>query len=447
MFNQLIDNIVSGQAAASGEIEKIGQEAREKNTALDAETRGLKAPKFEQVKFEQPKATSPYEAWASTAMTVALLGSAFSRTPMVTAMNAAGAAIKAYKDGDKQTFDAAYKKFEVDSRNAQTAFQHEIKAYEEALRDVTARRAQSDREEAEQIREVMDRWRVIATATQNVTMQELAKDRTGNSAFNRYKQLLLANDALEKSHAALTPVKAQSDALEAFYRIPANAGLYKRSQMRGTDGQMTPDAATALWELYSRSKKAGLIPKDKDPTQSDAFRLKSIQEWEKSKAGLANSNAQAQNAAIQAAASDPNIYTNPVAQLAMIDRYLVLVSNSNRPGLAQFHKTLTSQSMRAHVEVETTGRISGILLGKDTVGQIKQVAQEETNAAKQGYMDYLRSVPVRKDLATQWGLFDDLGDNKAPTYSKPEHVRDALNQRKINAEEAQDILKKQFGFN
>lgn len=127
--------------AAPGMVEKmIGsfgagvKDAAAKNRALDAETMKMSPPKLEMPPKPEFKETSPIDAWGSIAMVFAGLASFKARQHASTAMNAAAEALKGIQNKDKETYDRAFKQWEVETKNAIDLANFQQRAYEDLLR-------------------------------------------------------------------------------------------------------------------------------------------------------------------------------------------------------------------------------------------------------------------------------------------------------------------------
>src|SRR5208282_2012165 len=85
---------------------------------------------------ERPKtAKDDIQLWGALAIAFSALASRRTRTPMTTALNAAGAALNGMREGNKELADQAYKEWQ---ENVKIAFQmrdYEQRAYEDILHD------------------------------------------------------------------------------------------------------------------------------------------------------------------------------------------------------------------------------------------------------------------------------------------------------------------------
>ena len=394
-YEQLMSQLGSAERGEADEMKALAEQERAHQDAYDTERGSMSAPTFEQVKFEPPTPTSPYQAWGSAAMTVALLGSLFTRQPLMTAMNSAASALSAYQKGDTEAYNAAYKKYEVDARNAMTAYDHQMKAYEQSLADITRREARTDAEDREQRQDIHDRWLAVATATRDDAMLAALQDRTMNEASNLQIKRMVAGQEYKLRQNQLDDHESWRHSVEAFNQsTPEFAAL---------DARAKAGDAGAVWQLHEAQRAAGLWPKEKDPLQDPRFITTATAKWETSPAGKARANASLANEQIQTAAASPDITTNGQAQLLMVDRFLNMSTGSTRPGLAQFHKAIQAQSARARIENATKGVVTGSFLAPEAIQQIRTLAQQEADGAEQNYKDWLRADPIRRKQAQMWG--------------------------------------------
>lgn len=128
--------------------EKVGAQLEQSEKDLDTSTEGLhkaaenKPPEFDPVPPPEPTETDPKKIWGGAAMLLAAVGSAFTRRPMVTAMNAAANVINGYRQNDMEKTDLAFQSWKAANENAIKAHQFQIDQYKEALdiakEDVTA---------------------------------------------------------------------------------------------------------------------------------------------------------------------------------------------------------------------------------------------------------------------------------------------------------------------
>lgn len=108
-------------------------EAEKAYTAADTELKGLQQPQLNLQPQPTPQETDPIQAWGSTAMMVAALGSLMTRAPMTTALNSASAVLNAYRKGDMDAYTAAYQQWKTSTDMALKQYKVENEAYRNAL--------------------------------------------------------------------------------------------------------------------------------------------------------------------------------------------------------------------------------------------------------------------------------------------------------------------------
>src|SRR5208282_1976231 len=85
---------------------------------------------------ERPKtAKDDIQLWGALAIAFAALASRRTRTPMTTALNAAGAALNGMREGDKDRADQAYKEWQENTKLAFQMADYEQRAYEDIIHD------------------------------------------------------------------------------------------------------------------------------------------------------------------------------------------------------------------------------------------------------------------------------------------------------------------------
>lgn len=81
----------------------------------------------------EPKTTNPVEAWGSLAMSMAILGSALTRRPLLNSLNAAADVMKAYKARDADAYKTAFDKWKAQSDYSLKLYEYQHEAYKDAL--------------------------------------------------------------------------------------------------------------------------------------------------------------------------------------------------------------------------------------------------------------------------------------------------------------------------
>ena len=145
------------------QLPKIAEDTGKRIQALELEKMQLNPPKIEKPPKPEFK-QDPLSEWGRVAMTLAgLFAGHGARQSLTASLNAAAAGIKGAKEGNKEAVDEAYKKWEVETRNAENMMHFQTDAYKTALANIT------NREEAVRImgtdKENAIKASVLATAT------------------------------------------------------------------------------------------------------------------------------------------------------------------------------------------------------------------------------------------------------------------------------------------
>lgn len=104
-------------------------------TLLGAERtlNGIAVPAINMPTPPQAKQTTPAQAWGSSAMMLATIGSLFTRRPLTTAMNAMASVLKGVREADQQKFDNDFKVWQQASQNALAYGSFQMQAYHAAI--------------------------------------------------------------------------------------------------------------------------------------------------------------------------------------------------------------------------------------------------------------------------------------------------------------------------
>lgn len=114
---------------------------------IETERGKIPFPQLEKVPYDKPKETDPQHMWGSAAMLFAAIGSAMTRQPMNTALNAAASVLTAYRKGDQDAANAAYQTWKVSTDNAIKVHEFQVEAYKDAMASIDRREAGVDRQE------------------------------------------------------------------------------------------------------------------------------------------------------------------------------------------------------------------------------------------------------------------------------------------------------------
>lgn len=281
-------------APAREQREKVGaqleQSEKDSDTAVAKfnETAKNKPPEFQPVPSPDVVETSPAKVWGSAAMLLAAVGSAFTRRPMVTAMNAAAKTITGFQQGDLEATQQGYDSWKIANENAIKAHQFQIDQYKEALdvakEDVVAGSAKmralaaqfhdAYMLEASQTRDyqaMLDKYNGEAEQLQRfqATLPRL------NTLANQAKQLLqyrdnfiAASKSLAEAKKSNDPAKVQlaQDAFdEAKTELSAFVPTLQAKQAKGS--QLTP-AQQEKARIVGNTYKSALDEIDKAITMA-----------------------------------------------------------------------------------------------------------------------------------------------------------------------------------
>ena len=136
---------VSAYQKKIGDIDKGEADTISK---LEGERSSREIPKYVPPQQAPTKQTTPQEAWASSAMMLAVVASAITRAPLTSAFNAAAAALKGFHEGDMEAFKNATEQWKVATENAIELERFQQQAYDKAMGDVTRRETLAGKEAA-----------------------------------------------------------------------------------------------------------------------------------------------------------------------------------------------------------------------------------------------------------------------------------------------------------
>lgn len=228
---------------AKVESEEAGHEQQYADTNKRLDTRdadALSAMKpFQPLPQPKEQTTSPEKAWGSMAMLMAVIGSAFTREPLTTAMNAAAAAIKGFHQADTEQFDHDFKTWQVANQNAKDAWEWQQKQYEAIL-------SQDERERGTALREQQAQDRVTEARLRAFQMQ-VGDDRMAA--------------LLDESHRYHTGELAQRAQAEVDRRNNYKHQWDKYSDQVDAIGQI--HAAIGEWKANFKAKNG------RDPTHEE----------------------------------------------------------------------------------------------------------------------------------------------------------------------------------
>lgn len=155
------------------------QEGRAEKRELEREEirKKMQAVKTELPPFKPPHTMNPVDQWGSAVMVFAMLASAFTRRPAITALNAASAALKGFQEGNKAVADQAFEEWKVANENLKKHIDFELAAYRDALGDLDSVEKLDQMKGTAQIREIEAKIRALNANFNNETRQALMDDR------------------------------------------------------------------------------------------------------------------------------------------------------------------------------------------------------------------------------------------------------------------------------
>ena len=132
---------ISAEQALPAALEKTTQQGEEAIGRIEKSASELLAnpPQFQPPPAPKPVEANPVKAWSSEAMILAAVGSLFTRTPMLTAMNAAAKVLDAYKQGDQNAANYAFETWKVSNENYDKAFAYQMDVYKATIGDLAHR--------------------------------------------------------------------------------------------------------------------------------------------------------------------------------------------------------------------------------------------------------------------------------------------------------------------
>jgi hypothetical protein len=195
-----------GQAA---QLPKIAENTGKQIQALELEKMKLNPPKIEQPPKPEMK-QDPLSEWGRVALTLAAIGGHGSRQALTASLNAAASGMKGLREGNKEATDEAYKKWEVETRNAENLLRFQNDAYKTALANIT------NREEAARIigtqKEAAIKAQIgaIATALQDPGMQLAVKNGGVEGAAEYQKKQQAQIDSFKDRTIRVAELKAEN---------------------------------------------------------------------------------------------------------------------------------------------------------------------------------------------------------------------------------------------
>lgn len=204
---------------------------------------------------QQP--TNPVEAWGSLAMSMAMLGSAFTRRPLLNSLNAAADVMKAYKQRDVDAYKTAFDQWKAQSDYSLKLYEYQHEAYKDALEMI-----------ATDSKGAMALFRARAAALGDSPMQQLADANKPAELVSLVNERdARAKDMATKNSAATTQGNLSQAALEAGNVMradptnPEKQQAYKDAVQAARDFSITQHPTLMTGELLA-GKEYEITDKD-----------------------------------------------------------------------------------------------------------------------------------------------------------------------------------------
>ena len=125
--------------------------------------------------YKPPESSSPIEVWGSLAMAFAMLASHFTRTPMMTAMNAGSAVMNAFKQKDLDKATQAYQQWKDANTQALDMAKYQQAAYANLMATVERREKNNVDLSKDQMADVRAQMTSLASAFKDETMLRIGE--------------------------------------------------------------------------------------------------------------------------------------------------------------------------------------------------------------------------------------------------------------------------------
>lgn len=122
--------------AQQGKIRAAGDElvkSTEQSTAARHALQLQRPPMPPPTPPPEQRNTNPVEAWGSLAMSMAMLGSAFTRRPLLNSLNAAADVMKAYQAKDAAEYRTAFDRWKAESDYSLRLYEYQHESYKDAM--------------------------------------------------------------------------------------------------------------------------------------------------------------------------------------------------------------------------------------------------------------------------------------------------------------------------
>jgi len=281
------------QDELSGKLDTIRAETAAKNQKLEDFFDQNKPPVYKPpAPYQAPQASSPIEVWGSLAMAFAMLASHFTRTPMMTAMNAGAAVMKAFKEKDVEAATQAYQQWKDANAQALDMAKYQQSAYANLMATVERREKNNVDLSKDAMADVRAQMTALASAFKDETMLRLgeARDITAQKAeFDRRQHeidmLDVQTKRLEEGMLKIQGAVAGAQAEAAAMKTPE----YQAAIAAGDTMGAFKILAEANPDKYLEKYQAEKDKVDKYEESAAHQAAQQYEEWEASPAGQAAS--------------------------------------------------------------------------------------------------------------------------------------------------------------
>lgn len=253
-----LDTVLAGNKEREDRFNKQAGEVEGRIESAQKALENLKPPpEMQQVPPPEPTETDPKKIWGSTAMLLAAIGSAFTRRPLVTAMQSAAKVINGYRQNDLEASNTAFQSWKVATDNAIKAQDFQVKSYQQALEtakdDIAAGSAE---------------MRALASQFQDENMLRAAEARDYEAMQRLYTEQLRLKGQLDKAGPALELQNALATTqLEAAREIQSGPGTpqekaEKIKQLVAKGKEITPKSLLENQVADEQLEQINAIPKD-----------------------------------------------------------------------------------------------------------------------------------------------------------------------------------------
>lgn len=192
----------------------------------------------------EKRRTDPITAFGSFGSVFGIIASAFTRSPMVNALNASAAAMDAIKAGDEKSYDRAYKAWQDNTKQALDRHKIQHDAYQDATSLLsTNMQAANTKLQVLAARFGDQQMLTLLNAGMSKEVQELlaSRERLANELAMNQPKVVEANAEIQRLYAlGYDPKNPQSpESQEAYKKFRQEKADLKRSEHVGAGGGAT----------------------------------------------------------------------------------------------------------------------------------------------------------------------------------------------------------------